>query len=206
MTIAAIVLAAGRGVRFGREPKMLASFEGKPLVVRVAEAALESEAAPVIVVVGHEAAAVSAALAGLPVTIVENPSYRDGLSSSLKAGFAALPEEAEAAAILLGDMPQIGTALVDWLLKAWRSSGFPSALVPTFEGVRGHPAVLSTDRAPARARLAGDPGAGTLLRSLADVVETEPGAPAVSRDADTPQELARLAADQASTTPVRTAE
>ncbi|HMO30852.1 MAG TPA: nucleotidyltransferase family protein [Enterovirga sp.] len=205
VTIAAIILAAGRGTRFGREPKMLAAFEGKPLVTRVAEAALESEAEPVIVVVGHEAQAVSAALAGLRVTIVENAHYREGLSTSLKAGFAALPEEAEAAAILLGDMPQIGTALLDWLLKAWRSSGFPSALVPTFQGRRGHPAILSKDLAPAIARLTGDTGAGKLLRPLADVVEIERGDPAVSRDADTPQELAALAA-QASTIPVRTAE
>lgn len=206
MTIAAIVLAAGRGTRFGREPKMLAEFEGKPLVVRVTEAALESEAEPVIVVVGHEAAAVSAALPGLRVTIVENPDFAGGLSTSLKAGFAALPEEAEAAAILLGDMPQIGTALLDWLIKAWRSSGYPSALVPTFEGVRGNPAVLSKELGPAIARLAGDAGAGKLLRSLQDVVEIDMGDPAVTRDADTPQELAEIAEAQASTMPVRTAE
>ena len=185
---------------------MLAEFDGKPLVVRVAEAALESEAEPVIVVVGHEAEAVSAALAGLPVTIVENPDYREGMSTSLKAGFAALPEGTEAAAILLGDMPQIGTALLDWLLKAWRSSGFPPALVPTFEGARGNPTILSKDLAAAIAGLGGDIGAGKLLRALPDVVEIELGDPAISRDADTPDALARLAEAQASTTPVRTAE
>lgn len=206
MSIAAIILAAGRGTRFGAEPKMLAEFEGKALVVRVAEAALESEAEPVIVVVGHEGEAVSAALAGLHVTIVENLHFRDGLSSSLKAGFAALPEEAEAAAILLGDMPQIGTALLDWLIKAWRSSNCPAALVPTFEGARGNPAVLSKELAWAIAGLTGDTGAGKLLRSLSDVVEIEMGDPAVARDADTPQELASLEEGQARTTPVRTAE
>lgn len=204
MTIAAIILAAGRGTRFGRAPKMLAEFDGKPLVVRIAEAALETEAEPVIVVVGHEREAVSAALAGLRVTIVDNPDYAAGLSTSLRAGFAALPEEAEAAAVLLGDMPQIGTALLDWLIKAWRSSSGPSALVPTFEGKRGNPAVLSKDLAPAIERLSGDTGAGKLLRSLQDVVEIDMGDPAVTRDADTPQELAEIA--QASTTPVRTAE
>ena len=206
MTIAAIILAAGRGTRFGRQPKMLAEFEGKPLVVRVAEAALETQAAPVIVVVGHEAEAVSAALAGLDVTIVENADYREGLSSSLRCGFAALPEDAEAAAILLGDMPQIGTALLDWIIRAWWSSNCPAALVPTFAGKRGNPAVLSKDLAPAIARLAGDTGAGRLLRSLQDVVEVETGDPAVTRDADTPQELAEIAEAQPSTTPVRIAE
>ena len=193
MSVAAIILAAGRGTRFGRAPKMLAEFEGKPLVVRVAEAALEAQAEPVIVVVGHEGAAVSAALAGLRVTIVENPDYRDGLSTSLRAGFAALPEDAKAAAILLGDMPQIGTALLDWIIRAWWSSNCPAALVPTFEGKRGNPAVLSKDLAPAIAKLTGDTGAGKLLRSLTDVVEIDMGDPAVTRDADTPHELARLA-------------
>ncbi len=206
MSVAAIVLAAGRGTRFGRTPKMLATFEGKPLVCRVAEAALESETAPVIVVVGHEAEAVSAALAGLNVTIVENPNYREGLSTSLKAGFAALPEEAEGAAILLGDMPQIGTVLIDWLVKAWRSSGSPAALIPTFEGQRGNPTILSRSLAPAIAGLTGDTGAGKLLRGIPDVVEIELGDPAVSRDADTPQELADLTQGQASTTPTSTAE
>lgn len=185
---------------------MLAEFDGKPLVVRVAEAALETEAAPVIVVVGHEADAVTAALAGLPVTVILNPSYREGISSSLRRGFAALPEEAEAAAILLGDMPQIGTALLDWIIKAWRSSNCPAALVPTFESKRGNPVILSTDLAPAIARLTGDAGAGKLLRTLPGVVQLETGDPAVTRDADTPQELAEIAGIQPSTTPVRTAE
>jgi molybdenum cofactor cytidylyltransferase len=223
VTVAAIVLAAGRGTRFGLAPKMLAEFDGKPLVLRIAEAALASEAEPVIVVVGHQAGPVAKVLAGLPVTILENPNYGDGLSTSLKAGFAALPDDVEAAAILLGDMPQIGTALLDWLIKAWRSSNAPAALVPTFEGRRGNPVVLSKGLAPAIASLEGDVGAGKLLRQLADVVEVETGDPAVTCDADTPGELARLAgaaparklppsrdegsaATQANTTPVRTAE
>lgn len=206
MSVAAIVLAAGLGSRFGRSPKMLATFEGKALVARIVEAALASEASSVIVVVGHEAAAVTGALAGLRVTIARNPDYADGLSSSLKAGFAALPPEAEAAAILLGDMPQIGTSLLDWLIQAWRGSGFPPALVPTCQGQRGNPVVLSRDLAPAIAGLDGDTGAGKLLRHMPKVVEIETGDPAVLRDADTPEELARLTESQASTTPVRIAE
>ena len=195
MSVAAIVLAAGLGSRFGGAPKMLADFAGKPLVLRVAETALASGAEPVIVVIGHEAEAVAGALAGLPVTIVRNPDYAEGLSTSLRAGFAALPPEAEAAAILLGDMPRIGTALIDRLVRAWRDDACPPALVPVHEGQRGNPAILSRALAPAIAGLSGDTGAGKLLRGMPGVVEIETDDPAVLRDADTPEELARMAGE-----------
>ena len=85
--VAALVLAAGQGTRFGEEPKLLASFRGTSLVRRVAQAALGSCAAPVIVVTGHRADEIEAALADLAVEFARNPSYGEGLSTSLKAGF-----------------------------------------------------------------------------------------------------------------------
>ena len=85
--VAAIVLAAGRGTRFGEEPKLLATLSDKPMVRWAVEAALGSSASPVIVVTGHQAEGVAAALAGVPVAFVHNPSYAEWLSTSLKAGF-----------------------------------------------------------------------------------------------------------------------
>ena len=103
--VAAIILAAGRGTRFGDELKLLAQIGGKALIRHVAEAAANSMADPVIVVTGHRAEQVQSHLLGLPVRIVHNHLFADGLSMSLKAGFSALPPEARAAVILLGDMP-----------------------------------------------------------------------------------------------------
>ena len=108
--IAAIVLAAGLGTRFGAgagDSKVAAPHAGVPLVAHVVAAALASRAAPVIVVTGHAEARVIEALAGLAVTIVHNPDYAGGMAGSLKAGVAALPKVCDGALILLGDMPLV---------------------------------------------------------------------------------------------------
>ena len=109
--IAAIILAAGRSLRFraegGREiSKLVASLDGKPLVRHVAEAALASRARPVVVVTGHAQEVVEAALAGLPVVFANNAGFAAGLASSLKVGVAALPSGVAGALVLLGDMPR----------------------------------------------------------------------------------------------------
>src|SRR5688500_14514385 len=127
--VAAILLAAGRGTRFGEEPKLLARVGGKALVRHVAEAAVQSTASPVLVVTGHRAEDVQAELTALPVEIVHNPLFADGLSTSLKAGFSALPPEARAAIILLGDMPFVRPGLIDALVANWHDRGEPAALV-----------------------------------------------------------------------------
>ena len=192
MTVAAILLAAGQGTRFGAQPKLLAPLGGKPLVRHAAEAAAASSARPVIVVTGHRAEEVSRQLAGLPVTLVHNPDFASGLSGSLKAGFAALPDGAGAAVVLLGDMPRISAALVDALCDAWERAGAPPALVPVFSGRRGNPVVLSAALRPDIMALAGDAGAGPILRGRADVVEWVTDDPSVVQDVDTPDALARL--------------
>lgn len=192
--VAVLILAAGRGTRFGESPKMLATLDGRPLLRHAAEAALASSARPVLVVVGHRADEVARALGGLDVAIVRNPDYADGLSTSLRAGFAALPPGAEAAIVLLGDMPRVPPSLVDALAAAWREAGRPAALVPTHAGRRGNPVLLSRALGPEIARLKGDTGAGPLLRGRPDVREWPVADAAVAEDIDTPEAL-----DQAST-------
>lgn len=183
--VAAIILAAGRGLRFGPEPKLLARYRGKPLVRHVAEAALASSAGSVLAVLGHEAERVAAALDGLAVTIVHNPLYADGLSTSLQAGFAALPRRAQAAVILLGDMPLVSGALIDGLVSAWRDAE-PVAVVPTTQGRRGNPVLLSRALAPEIRTLSGDRGAAPLLEGRTGVLELPIDDMAIHRDVDTP--------------------
>src|SRR5262249_20768982 len=84
--IAAIVLAAGRSSRMGTLNKLLISVDGRPMVRHAVDQALAADLAPVIVVTGHQHERVEAALAGLYVTVVNNPDYAEGLSTSLKAG------------------------------------------------------------------------------------------------------------------------
>ncbi|MGO4525713.1 NTP transferase domain-containing protein [Microvirga sp. 2MCAF35] len=190
--VAAIILAAGRGTRFGQDPKLLARLAERPLVQHVADAALGSLADPVIVVTGHQAAAVEEVLAGLPVHIVRNAAFMDGLSTSLKTGFAALPSEAQAAVVLLGDMPLVKTSLIDTLVLEWQRMGAPMALVPTIDGRRGNPVVLSRDLAGQIEQLSGDSGAGPILRGRSDVLEYPVDDPAILQDVDTRADFGRV--------------
>lgn len=191
--IVALVLAAGRGTRFGQSPKLLAQLDGKPLVRHAVEAALGAGFAT-LVVLGHREPEIKAALDDLPVGFVFNPIYADGLSTSLKAGFGALPRSAEAAIILLGDMPGITPDLLHRLVAAWKAAGRPSAAIPVAAGQRGNPVLLSRQLAPEIEALSGDAGAGRLLRNRADVVEIAVNDQAVTLDVDTAEALAAAAA------------
>ncbi|WP_193557243.1 nucleotidyltransferase family protein [Microvirga pakistanensis] len=189
--VAAILLAAGRGTRFGDEPKLLAQIDGKALVRHAAEAAIRSTADPVIVVTGHRGEDVRAALAELPVRIAHNGLFAQGLSTSLKAGFSALPRSARAAVILLADMPFVKTDLIDGLVAGWHEKREPAALVPTWNGRRGNPVLISRELEVLIQGLSGDVGAGPILRGRTDVVEWPTTDPAVVQDIDTREELAR---------------
>lgn len=189
--VTAILLAAGRGTRFGKEPKLLARVGGKALVRHVAEAAVQSSADPVIVVTGHRARDVQSELTGLPVQIVHNPFFADGLSRSLKAGFSMLPPEARAAIVLLGDMPFVRPELIDALVACWHDKGEPAALVPVLNGQRGNPVVLSRALQATITELSGDIGAGSVLRGRSDVVEWPTEDSAVIQDIDTREEFAK---------------
>jgi molybdenum cofactor cytidylyltransferase len=190
--VAALVLAAGQGSRFGPRFKLLAPLDGKPLVRHVVEAALASSADPVLVVIGHRAEEVEAALADLPVTFVRNPDYAEGLSTSLRAGLDRCPAAADAVIVLLGDMPLVEPALIDRLIGAW--DGTASAVVPTCEGRRGNPVLLSGALAPALRTLEGDAGAGPVLRMRSDVLELPVSDRSVLMDVDTADALARIRA------------
>ncbi|GAB6841969.1 molybdenum cofactor cytidylyltransferase [Methylorubrum rhodinum] len=188
--IAAVILAAGLGTRFGAQPKMLAPFAGKPMVRHAAEAALASAARPVVVVLGAHTGPVAAALEGLDLTLVENPDFAAGLSTSLKAGLAALPQETQAALVLLGDMPRIGAAHIDGLIAAYRAAEpRPSAVIPVRDQRRGNPVLLDLKvLKDALKTLSGDRGAGLLLSRRTDVLEVL-GDAATGFDVDRPDGL-----------------
>jgi molybdenum cofactor cytidylyltransferase len=117
--LGAILLAAGRSTRMGAENKLLAEIGGKPLVRIAAEEALKSRARPIVVVTGHQPERVQAALRDLDLRIVHNPDFADGLSTSLKAGLSALPDDVDGALVLLADMPRVDATLIDKLMGAF---------------------------------------------------------------------------------------
>jgi molybdenum cofactor cytidylyltransferase len=190
--VAAILLAAGRGTRMGGPNKLLEDIRGKAMVRRAAEAAVSSRASPVIVVTGHEADRVASALNGLDVQRVHNPAFADGLSTSLKAGVAALPADADAAVVVLGDMPDVNAALIDRLITAIDPARGALIAVPTREGRRGNPVVWSRRFFDELARIDGDMGARHLISQHNEaVVEVPVEDEAAFHDIDTPEALKR---------------
>ncbi len=194
--IAAIVLAAGRSSRMGGANKLLEKIAGRPLVRIVAEAALASRARPVIVVTGHQRERVEAALGGLPVAFVHNPHFADGLGTSLKAGIAALPAEADGVIVCLGDMPQVDAGLIDRLLDAFDPDKGALVVMPTIEGLRGNPVVWSRRFFPDLMAVEGDVGARHLIGRYAEAVTEVPlSGNAALTDIDTPEALEALKAE-----------
>ncbi|MBO0752149.1 MAG: molybdopterin-binding/glycosyltransferase family 2 protein [Bradyrhizobiaceae bacterium] len=194
--IAAVVLAAGRSTRMGGPNKLLAQINNRPLVRIAVEAALASQAHPVIVVTGHERDKVEAALAGLDVRFVRNPDFAEGLSTSVKTGIAAVPEDADGAIVCLGDMPQVNAALIDGLVGAFDPEKSALIVVPATNGKRGNPVVWSRRFFPELATLQGDTGARHLIASFPEAVVEVPlrGAAALV-DIDTPEALAAVKAE-----------
>jgi molybdenum cofactor cytidylyltransferase len=194
--IAAVVLAAGRSSRMGGPNKLLEKITGRPLVRIVVEAALASKARPVIVVTGHQHERVEAALAGMPVQLVHNPAFADGLGTSLKAGIAAVPAQADGAIICLGDMPQVDGPLIDRLIAAFDPDKGVLAVVPTIDGKRGNPVVWSRRFFPDLMAVDGDVGARHLIGRYAEAVTEVPltGMAALT-DIDTPEALQAVKAE-----------
>lgn len=194
--IAAIILAAGEGRRWSSGIKLLASWRGRPLVAIAADAALNAPVAPVIVVVGHEAARIREALAARPVTVVDNPDYREGVASSLRAGIAALPAGVEGAVILLADMPAVGPGHIARLIEAFAvADESHDIFVPVYHGRRGNPVLWSARLFAALAGLEGDRGGSALFERHAGrlaTVEMDDDAVLIDLDSDEAWARARL--------------
>ncbi len=234
--VAAIILAAGASTRLGT-PKQLVPYQGEPLLRRAARSALEAGASPVLVVLAaareassrlhthldrsaHTASQTTPsnsmanlsrqALAGLPVTIVENPDPNSGMGSSLRAGMAALlavprqtstsspsladhPSSAPAnqaepdrVLLLVSDQPLLTAEHLRLLLAAPAPDGIVAA---AYNGRLGVPAVFSREHFAALAAVEGDHGARTLLRTLP---ATPIDLPEAAVDIDTPDDLRDL--------------
>jgi molybdenum cofactor cytidylyltransferase len=194
--IAAVVLAAGRSTRMGGPNKLLAEIARRPLVRIAAEEALASRANPVIVVTGHQRAEVEKSLAGLPVRVVDNPDFAQGLGTSLKAGIAAVPADADGAIVCLGDMPQVDARLLDWLIAAFDPDRGALIVIPTHQGKRGNPVLWSRRFFPDLMAIEGDVGARHLIGRYGEaVVEVPIEGKAALVDVDTPEALVGLKAE-----------
>ncbi|MBK9596045.1 MAG: molybdopterin-binding/glycosyltransferase family 2 protein [Rhodocyclales bacterium] len=187
--VAALVLAAGQSSRMGGTNKLLAGVDGVPMLLRAVNAALASKASSVTVVLGHEAERAEALLAGRRVNFVRNPDFAEGMSTSLRAGIAALPAEAEAAVVLLADMPRVSAVHVDRLIDAFEAQR-PAIVVPQRNGRRGNPILWPRAFFAAMQNVAGDQGARGVLEANAGRIRfVDIDDDAIHADVDTPDDL-----------------
>ncbi|MEX2150739.1 MAG: nucleotidyltransferase family protein [Steroidobacteraceae bacterium] len=187
-----LLLAAGGSRRFGG-PKLLARVEGESLLRRAARVALGCRSAGCTVVLGAGAIRLQRELRGLAVDIVVNRAWRTGLSSSLRAGIAAMPASTPGALVLLADQVCVGPADLELLIAAWQRDS--RTIVAARAGaVLGPPVILPRSVFRAVHRLRGDTGAKALL-SDPDRTVVEVGITSAGFDVDTPADLARWRKD-----------
>ena len=156
----AIILAAGGSTRMGR-PKQLLQFKGQSLLRRAARVAIDAGCDPVVVVIGHDSAAMLAELDGLGVRAIENPDWQRGIGTSIRAGvreFIALRPETAATFIHLCDQPLIASVTFERLLDARLQSGKP-VCVCSFAKTIGPPVLVDRAIFPALLELPDHAGA-----------------------------------------------
>jgi molybdenum cofactor cytidylyltransferase len=184
-----IILAAGASTRMG-SPKQLIAYEGKPLIVRAAEAALASRGRPVVIVLGAHAEQVRPVLLRFPVLVTENPAWSEGMASSIRAGIDALSQltpSLDAAMIALCDQPAFSAAVVDQLVATQRSTG-RAIVAARYSGRLGVPALFLREHFPALGALSGEEGARALINGDPDRVASV-HIPELALDLDRPEDL-----------------
>lgn len=187
--VAAVILAAGRSTRFGGPNKLLSDISGRLMITRVVETVRSSGIDIIHVVVGHQADDVKDALRDLDITLISNPHYIEGMSSSVAAGIESLPGTVGAAFVVLGDMPLLNPAVFTAMIDAYH--GKPDLItLPCRNGKRGNPVLWPCRYFERLLRLQADSGGRALFKEFADqlnyvVVETD----AIFMDVDTAEAL-----------------
>ena len=187
--IHAVLLAAGRSERMGRNNKLLLNVDGIPLVRKSAINMLNSNVTSMTVVTGFDENKIVNALSGLNVNFVKNINFREGLSSSLKAGLANITPTPSAVIICLADMPKIQPEHINQLIENFDPLKGWEICIPTNNGKRGNPVLIGSRFFPYIFETSGDFGAKQVMKQHSDkIVEVEIGTSDIHFDIDTQDE------------------
>jgi molybdenum cofactor cytidylyltransferase len=193
MKISALVLAAGESKRMGGQNKLLLPFAGKTIVACAVDAILGANVAEVIVVLGHDAAAICNALQGRQLRFAFNADYRQGMASSIHAGLAAISPSTQAVMISLADQPLIQSEELNFLIAEFSRAVEMSIGVPTYNWQRGNPVIFDLRHRGEMLSLNGDVGCKSILaRHPEAVLEIEMPTASILEDADTPAAYERI--------------
>ena len=188
--ISAILLAAGESRRMG-EFKQLLTFYGKTFVECCADHLLAAPVDELIVVTGHREADVRRALGPRRVRFAHNPDYRDGMSSSVKCGVAALSPAADAVLVALVDQPQIAPATIKRVIAEYEQHR-PLIVIPTYQGRNGHPVLIDLRLRDELLAFDASQGLRQVIHAhAADVVHIEVTTDTVLTDFDYPEDYER---------------
>lgn len=189
LPVGGVVLAAGQSSRMPGTQKLLLDVDGVPMVRHVYEAASEGGCHQTVVVYAEDD--VKRAIDGRG-ELVFNPKASTGMASSLRVGLKALRPEIEAAVVLLGDQPLVGSRTVATLLRAWRREGSrPAVAVSQGDGGWTPPVVLARELWGSLSALRGDAGARQVLHGRPELLDIVP-APGRPDDIDTPDDYAKI--------------
>jgi molybdenum cofactor cytidylyltransferase len=189
LPVGAIVLAAGSSSRMSGPQKLLLEFDGRPMIKSVIEAASDGGCRQIVVVYSSDD--VKNAV-GADAELVHNPRAHTGMASSLQAGIGAMRPDMEAALVMLGDQPMVGSRTVSALLRGWRREGArPAIAVARDEGKWTPPVVLARELWDELMTLEGDAGARQLLDRRPELVDIVPTLDRLD-DIDTPADYANI--------------
>lgn len=189
--VAAIILAAGLSRRMG-QPKMLLPWGDTSVIAAIVQKLDAAQIQPICVVVGALKDEIADALGQLPVQLVFNSRFQeDSMVLSLQAGLASLPDEIQAALVVLGDQPQLSADVINLLLDAYNSSG-SALIVPSYQMRRGHPWLIDRSLwAEVRILAPGDTLRRFLNSNAENIFYIDTDLESVIQDLDTPDDYAR---------------
>lgn len=190
--VAGIILAAGTASRMGTM-KVLLPWHGQPLIRHIAQVALAARLEQLVVVTGSEASAVAQALQGVPVEIVHNDQYLDGLSGSLRVGIDMLGSQIAAVLVMLADQPLLTAEVIDRVIDRYEQDA-ACIVAPYADGQRGNPVLFDRRFFTELQAITGDQGARSVLQTYRDAIVGIEVAREVLEDVDTPQAYEALLA------------
>ena len=198
-TTAALILAAGRSSRMGEgRHKLLLPLGDRPVLAHVLQAALDSQARPILVVLGYQSAQIRSQLTQYiqhpRMMLVENPDFQQGMSTSLRVGIQALMDlntssthnySVDSVIVLPGDQPLLTSSIIDRLIIQRQATG-KRVIASLYEGKRRNPTLFAADLFAELLQVNGDEGGRSVMEQhRQEIMKVEHGDMAASYDVDT---------------------
>ena len=171
----------------GGANKLLEEIDGKPLIARTLATLQSSRIDEIVVVTGHDATVIGEIATAAGAATAHNDDFADGLSTSIRAGLAALGPDVDGVLICLSDMPDLTTEMVNQLIDRFNPAERAGIVVPVAKGQRGNPVLFDAVYREEMSSVEGDTGAREVIRLHPDDVAEVELDDAVLTDLDTPE-------------------